>query len=378
MLGKQYSLPAGRQGVGTENGAKRSNEMTTQRETSKRLTWGETLFPKETIEGKYHHGTPILFEKIWQFRGTSTHEIGDALFLLKRSTGSENVDYAAFCIEKVFEGLTDPYLVKRILKTFPDYPDRIFQNTNLALDLAKHARESLGELTLEVFFEVIFPKNKDMLWEYLVHNANQPRMALSPPDRPPDPARKIQEWLEQTALFTFLNYFAGCNETTKHNHRGDIRKFLRNVYEEPLMMHGEKIGISDWSNNARFTLAEALVANSMYEECLEYDLPEAYQGLTRKFLGVGFIEGEDGLAHLYVSDKKSSPEKAMTKALENKEWAHIWSVITRMAYKYEQAHFARIIDHNDPGIAQGHTNVPLELAFVFKNGLTDAHGVYGF
>jgi len=71
-----------------------------------------------------------------------------------------------------------------------------------------------------------------------------------------------------------------------------------------------------------------------------------------------------------------SPEEAMTKACENKEYAHIWSVLTRMAYQSGQAKFVRIIDPDDPRVYSGATNAPLKLTFRFENTLEK--GMDGF
>lgn len=225
--------------------------------------------------------------------------------------------------------------------------------------LVRRWRERIGKLALDVFFETVFDRNKKVFWEY-ISNPNKRTWQPEP----------LSPKIYPTSLCVFLNYFTSCNEETKRAHKGNIRKFLKNVFDEPIEVDGAKVGISDWTAVAREVLATALVANGMYEECIDYGISEAQQILALKFIGKAFIEQEDGLVSTFTSGNPMSVEEAMQKACNDREWRHIWSVLSIMSYKYGNAHLIRTIDTADPRTSRG-TNAPLKLALMFDASLEE-------
>lgn len=330
-------------------------------------TLAQVIFSKENAKGNDYFAKHIL-------TANSIEEIEKELFVLKLHTEPSSV---AAILEIVFSNL-----VMRDFDLMLGDWNQISKHSKYNSILAKRCREEIGAMALEVFFEAVFERDREGFWQYIPDNdrlISLPRSMMG----------ERFELYPQT-LCVYLNYLAACNEATKAEHKNKIRKFLRFVLDEPLVVAAPptsasrfgtsefsdrtlRIGISDWTEGARRELAKALVANGMYEECIDYGISEAYQVLVGKFLG-GSKE-LNGLNDNTLVDLMT-PEEAMAKACEDKEWAHMWSVITRMAYKSGQAKFVRIIDPNDPRVSSGATNAPLKLSLRFENTLEK--GMNGF
>lgn len=337
-----------------------------------RKTLGETLFPKETTDTKIYGRTPIFFIKAWET--DTVLEIEDLVFSLKRSPGD-----APFCVEKIFKGLLDRHLEEKVREWLPFTSPSAERK-----EFIKAARESIGKLALEIFFETVFEKNKEGLWEYL---ARVPDALVWERDR----TRGLHHDPNPQSLRCILRFFASANEKTKEGCRGKIKKFIQCVINEPLLARGVprsgsalnvfpvsimpgngKIG---WSKDARITLAEALVANGMYEECVEYNLPEAILPLKLKFVGSAFTETDDGLIAISHTGNTTDARIAMQRACEDREWRHIWSVLSVMEYKHGRAHFVSMVDPGDIH-PQNQGKISPKLALIFTNGFED--GLQGF
>jgi tetratricopeptide (TPR) repeat protein len=360
--------------VGTKSGVEKEQKMTGQ------LSLGEALFPRETTESKYNCGTPIFFTKIWELNNML--DIEDTLFLLKRSIGPKNVHYIAFCIAKVFEGLINYDLAERVQKWFPFGPNQ----TAGLVGLLRETRESIGKIALDVLFEAMFEhsdKAKLPLQDYLTEIIQLKGIYTAyGQEAQAQTTLILAQGLNPRNLLAFIEYFTKASLETKKGQLSKIRKFLKMVLDEPISakvidarshtLAKIHVGISDWSEGARRQLAYALVANGMYEECIEYDLTEAQNILADKFIGKAFIEQDDGLVHIYVPESQMSVEEAMKKACNDREWRHIWSVLSTMEYKYGNAHLIRTIDPADPRTGRG-TNAPLKLALMFDPSLEGGH-----
>lgn len=318
-------------------------------------TFGRAMFPSLDHEPSDRIDYPIVMAR-------NSWEVQKAIFVLKLGRYIDKPP--ADILEKIFQDLANSNLTERIRQwTLENTSDTVFN-----IDLVRAYREEIGAIALEVFFDVVFERDANKFWSHISRQCSWAYFK----------SREWQNFIPGT-LFGYLGYFTKCNETTKKSHKNKIRKFLQYVLDTPLTttVADEQISarISDWTEGDRRLLAKALVANGMYEECLEYDMQEAYRHLVTKFLGGEFLETEDGLVSTYTPGKFFSPEEAMSRACYDKEWAHIWSVLTRMAYRSGRAKLIRIIDPDDPMIARGATNAPLKLALRFENSLqTDMHG----
>lgn len=330
-------------------------------------TLAQVIFSKENAKGNNYFAKHIL-------TANSIEEIEKELFVLKLHTEPSSV---AAILEIVFSNL-----VMRDLDLMLDDWNQISKHSRYNSILAKRCREEIGAMALEVFFEAMFERDRESFWQHIPGNDEWTSL--------PYGMRGERFALCPQTLCVYLNYLATCSEATKAEHKSKIRKFLRFVLDEPLVVAApptsvsrfetsessdktRKVGISDWTEDARKELANALVANGMYEECIDYSISEAYPFIVRKFL-VGNKE-INGLNNNALVDLMT-PEEAMAKACKDKEWARMWSVITRMAYQSGQAKFVRIIDPDDPKVSSGATNAPLKLSLRFENTLEK--GMHGF
>jgi len=325
----------------------------------KKTTLGETLFPYATFETAYNFTDRAIeiFKPIWN--AEVIEEIEEALFVLKLPSRNElarkNITSIALALEKVFSDLTRPNLIEIIKKWYEKRnPGVMFISIT---KLVSQCRERIGAMALEVFFDVVFDLNKESFWRYLSRTENVMKKL--------NPQKGLYLEFNPQALCVYLKYLSLCNENTRKSHKTKIRKFLQTVFKEPLILNIEgnqfKATIAHWSLDARRTLAGAIVANGMYEECL--DIKEAYHPLSVKFLK-GYEE-VDALIHISFGGI-SEVEAFKLSTDPSSEWGHIAGVLIRMAIKYGYAEFTTAFDAKQTLSSIGEHGMSPRLGIVWK------------
>lgn len=337
--------------------------------TEESMTIGQLMFVSPAVSSKnYREFDPYMEIR----RANGAREVAKQIHVLRLLDTNQDARArsVAIALEHVLASLLEPKLILKALEQQAENDRGLYTPNEMihisfgdergadlssptASAIVREWREYIGNIALDVFFEKVLERNLQSFWNFLTNG-------YAIPEKDSLSEESIKQVLRATLVLsrvtTFIEYLARASSETKKGHLQKIRKFLKTILDMPLSIgvgknaydpqgeipisHKVKIGISHWPEDARHTLACALVASGMYEECLDYDMKEAYQPLLYKFLG-GFEETNDGFVKLLMVERPYTAEwaplswnEALKKACADKEWGHLLGVIIRMGLKH--------------------------------------------